>query len=198
MRLAVQRTAKIASQSQELHLPAFVRLTNPLTRLSSLCYARRVRANAVLQTMIKSRSQTSARILLVDDNHYGNSGRKTLLEQRGYSVDTSTSGEEALLLISQQRYDVIVTDFKMDGMCGTELIARLRASETTAALILLSGFAGCMGVTEENCGADAVLCKSSKEEEQLCRTVRLLLSRRTKKKPAASEKRLRSSIARSG
>ena len=34
----------------------------------------------------------SPRILLVDDNHYGNAGRKTLLEQRGYDVDTSTSG----------------------------------------------------------------------------------------------------------
>ena len=85
---------------------------------------------------------------------------------------------------------------KMGGMSGTELIAQLRAAETASALILLSGFAGCMGLTEENCGADAVLCKSNKEEEQLCRTVRLLLSRRTKKKPAVSEKRLRSSIAR--
>jgi CheY-like chemotaxis protein len=111
-------------------------------------------------------------------------------------VDTSTSGEEALLLIDQQRYDVVVTDFKMGGMSGTELIAQLRAAETASALILLSGFAGCMGLTEENCGADAVLCKSNKEEEQLCSTVRLLLSRRTKKKPAASEKRLRSSVAR--
>ena len=138
----------------------------------------------------------SPRILLVDDNHYGNAGRITLLEQRGYDVDTSTSGEEALLLIDQQRYDVVVTDFKMGGMSGTELIAQLRAAETASALILLSGFAGCMGLTEENCGADAVLCKSNKEEEQLCRTVRLLLSRRTKKKPAVSEKRLRSSIAR--
>jgi CheY-like chemotaxis protein len=139
---------------------------------------------------------TSPRILLVDDNHYGNAGRKALLEQRGYAVDTATSGEDALVLIGQNRYDVVVTDLKMGGMSGTELISRLRASETASALILLSGFAGCMGVTEENCGADAVLCKSNKEEEQLCSTVRLLLSRRTKKKPAASEKRLRSSIAR--
>jgi CheY-like chemotaxis protein len=140
--------------------------------------------------------QSSTRILLVDDNHYGNAGRKTLLEQRGYEVDTTISGEEAMALIERNRYDVVVTDLKMEGMSGTELIARLRAGKTSSALILLSGFASCMGVTEENCGADAVLCKSNKEEEQLCRTVRLLLSRRTPRKPAASEKRLKSSVAR--
>jgi CheY-like chemotaxis protein len=142
-------------------------------------------------------SQSSTRILLVDDNHYGNAGRKTLLEQRGYQVDTSTSGEEALVLIGQHPYDVVVTDLKMDGMSGTELIARLRTEKTSSALILLSGFASCMGVTEENCGADAVLCKSNKEEEQLCRTVRQLLTRGTHKKPAGSEKRFRTSAARS-
>jgi CheY-like chemotaxis protein len=136
------------------------------------------------------------RILLVDDNHFGNSGRKTLLEQRGYEVDTSTSGEEALVLIGEHSYDVVVTDYKMGGMSGTDLIASLRAAKTRSALILLSGFAGCMGVTEENCGADAVLCKSNKEEEQLCRTVRLLLDRRTTRKPAASEKRQKSNVAR--
>ena len=143
-------------------------------------------------------SRSVTRILLVDDNHFGNVGRKTLLEQRGYAVDTSTSGEEALVLIGENRYDVVVTDLKMDGISGTELIAQLRAAQTSSVLILLSGFAGCMGLTEENCGADAVLCKSNKEEEQLCRTVRLLLTRRTKKKPAASEKGMRSSVARTG
>jgi len=157
-----------------------------------------MRTLTLVQNMItSSRSpQSSTRILLVDDNHFGNTGRKTLLEQRGYEVDTTMSGEEALVLIGEHRYDVVVTDLKMGGMSGTDLIALLRTAKTSSALILLSGFASCMGLTEENCGADAVLCKSNKEEEQLCRTVRLLLSRRTHKKPAASEKRLKSSVAR--
>ncbi len=84
---------------------------------------------------------------------------------------------------------------KMDGL---ELIKHLRASGHTTLIVLLSGFALCLGLTEEGTGADAVLCKSSKEQEQLVSTVRQLFARNRRRKPAASQQALKSSVARSG
>jgi CheY-like chemotaxis protein len=150
--------------------------------------------------MITSRKSpsTPSRILLVDDNPHGNIARKALLEEQGFAVEAVGSGEDALEVFQTGAYDLVVTDLRMKKMDGLQLISSIRSQHPAIPIILLSGFAGCLGLTEENTGADAVLAKSSKEEEQLPRTVRQLLARRTQKKPAATQKRTRSSVARSG
>ena len=135
------------------------------------------------------------RILLVDDNKFGNVARKTLLTEQGFTVDCVLSGEEALEMYGVQPYELIVTDLKMTGMGGLELIAHLRKLPEPPLIILLSGLAGCLGLTEQTSGADAVLEKSCKEQEQLLREVRQLLARR---KPVKSERSIKSSVARSG
>ncbi len=142
--------------------------------------------------MTSARSRSHARILLVDDNHHGNSARKSVLQEHGYQVECALSGEQGLNMFLGAPFDVVVTDLKMEKMSGLDLIAHIRKSGRAALVILLSGWAGCLGITEESSGADAVLCKSNHEQDQLLRTVRLLLARRTRRKPAAS------SVARSG
>jgi CheY-like chemotaxis protein len=139
-----------------------------------------------------------SRILLVDDNPHGNIARKALLEEQGFAVEAVGSGEDALEAFLAGPFDLVVTDLRMKKMDGLQLIRSIRGERPATPIILLSGFAGCMGLTEENTGADAVLAKSSKEEEQLPRAIRQLLARRTQKKPAAAQKRPRSSMARSG
>lgn len=141
--------------------------------------------------------QAPARVLLVDDNRHGNIARKNVLEQHGFEVDYVLSGEEALERFALGQYDVVVTDLKMSGLTGLDVIERIRESGRPTSIILLSGFAGCMGLTEESTGADAVLCKSNKEEELLGRTIRQLLARQMRKK-ASSQRRGGGSMARSG
>jgi CheY-like chemotaxis protein len=146
-----------------------------------------------------------SRILLVDDNHHGNVGRKLLLQGHGFEVETALSGEEALQMFLSHPFDLVVTDLRMGCMSGTELIARIRASGHSTSIILLSGYAGPLGLTEETSGADAVLCKSNKEGEQLHRTIEQLLTRRRRKGPGVEKavrqkepKKLKASVARSG
>ena len=138
------------------------------------------------------------RILLVDDNHHGNVARKVVLQEQGYIVECALSGEEALERFLRDPFDLVVTDLKMHKMDGMRLIAELRGSGHSTLIILLSGFALCLGLTEEGTGADAVLPKSNKEEEQLVSTVRQLLARGKRRKPAGSEKAPKASMARSG
>ena len=126
-------------------------------------------------------------ILLVDDNRQGLIARKSLLQELGYSIRTATSGEEALELFSRQKFDIVVTDFKMPRMNGIELIRRVRGSQADARIILLSGFVEPLGLSEQTTGADVVIAKSAGEVGQLIRSVKRLLNRPAKKPPASVE-----------
>jgi len=140
--------------------------------------------------MTRSRKSVpvSARILLVDDNQHGNIARKAFLETLGFTVDVALSGEQAWELCQVAPFDVIVTDLRMDGMDGIALINLVRASGYPAWTVLLSGFAGCLGLTEESTGADAVVCKGAVELEHLQRAILQLLARRTRRKSVNNEK----------
>lgn len=131
--------------------------------------------------------QKTPEILLVDDNRQGLIARRTLLQELGYSIRTATSGEEALELFSRQKFDIVVTDFKMPRMNGIELIRRIRGSQADARIILLSGFVEPLGLSEQTTGADAVIAKSAGEVGQLIRSVKRLLNRPAKKPPASVE-----------
>ena len=78
-------------------------------------------------------------VLLVDDNKLGSTARKMILTEAGYRVETAGSGEEAWAILEKEQFDIVVTDYKMAGMNGVELIGRIRAAMPQVHLILLSG-----------------------------------------------------------
>jgi CheY-like chemotaxis protein len=129
------------------------------------------------------------RILLVDDNSLGLAARRSVLEELGHKVQTAGTPAEALDLCGKQRFDVVVTDYKMPKMDGVEFIGRLRKLHPTCAVILISGFTDTLGLTEANTGADVVLQKSNHEVTHLVRSVNRLLRRQQKpaKKPPSSQ-----------
>jgi CheY-like chemotaxis protein len=119
----------------------------------------------------------AARILLVDDNSHGLTARKMILLDHGYGVETALSGEEAWETLQKKQFDIVVTDFRMSGIDGVELIRRIRASNAPTRTVLLSGFIGCLGMTEQSTGADELVCKSNKEVPELLRAIRKLATR---------------------
>ncbi len=128
-------------------------------------------------------AKESITILLVDDNQHGLIARRKVLEEQGYQIETALSGEEALQAFPNRKFDLVVTDFKMTGINGVELIAKIRALNAAVPQILLSGFVEPLGMTEESTGADAVLAKNSGEVGHLIRTVKRLLTRGVRKPP---------------
>ena len=136
-----------------------------------------------------SSSSLSGRILLLDDNSLGLSARRSVLEELGHNVMTSGAPLEALELCGRQRFDVVVTDYKMPKMNGVEFIARLRKQHPAMSVILISGFTDTLGLNEANTGADVVIQKSSNEVSHLVRSVNRLLRKGQQpvKKPAASQ-----------
>jgi CheY-like chemotaxis protein len=133
--------------------------------------------------------RTVPTVLLVDDVIHGMIARKTVLTGMGCSVEMAGSGELAMQFIDGGlTFDIMVTDYKMPGMDGVELIKRVRAACPSTKIIMLSGLAETLGMTEQTTGADVLLSKSGGEVGQLLRAVRNLLARRTVRKPAGSEK----------
>lgn len=125
---------------------------------------------------MKKSDSAPARILLVDDNLLGSSARRMILTEAGYAVEMAGNGEEAWELFQRGRFDLVVTDYKMPGMNGVELIRLIRAAEAPVRIILLSGRIATLGMTEKSTGADELIAKSAKEVEELLRSVRRLVA----------------------
>jgi CheY-like chemotaxis protein len=131
------------------------------------------------------RAVRSARILLVDDNKMGLSARKIVLEELGYTITASTSGVEALTQFGTSEFDLVVTDYKLPRMNGVEFITQIRQQRPEVPVIMLSGFADALGLSEVSTGADIVIQKSNHEVSSLIRSVNRLLTRKPPKKAQA-------------
>ena len=78
------------------------------------------------------------RILIVEDDAILVRGLVRILESEGYAVDTVTRGEQALLAVKQERFDLVILDVGLPGMDGFEVLRRLRAGPESAPVLLLT------------------------------------------------------------
>ena len=80
-------------------------------------------------------------ILLVDDEEMIlNALRRLLSQENKYDVITALSGAEALERIKEKSVDLIVSDQRMPGMSGLELLQEIKKEQPQAVRILLSGY----------------------------------------------------------
>lgn len=78
-------------------------------------------------------------ILCVDDEKNPLTLRKMVLERAGYEVLTASSAAEAIDLLSRNHVDLVVSDYLMPGVVGTELAKQVKKSHPLIPFILLSG-----------------------------------------------------------
>jgi CheY-like chemotaxis protein len=128
------------------------------------------------------------RILLVDDNRMGLAARKTVLEELGFPSVGVNNPEDAIARFSEQKFSLVVTDYRMPKMNGVELIRELRKRQPNIPVVLISGFVEALGLNEATTGADVVIAKSANEVAHLVRAVKRLVNRKPPKKPVTTEK----------
>ena len=80
------------------------------------------------------------RALVVDDDPGIGEIISVALKRVGYEVSSVESATEALLSFDQARPDVVITDWKMPGMDGIELVNTLKQQDPDLAAILMTGF----------------------------------------------------------
>lgn len=81
----------------------------------------------------------SAHILVVDDEPAIRMTLEVLLRRRGYAVMTAAHGAEALALVEQHVFDLILLDLRMPGMSGLDVARRIANVQPTPWIMLLSG-----------------------------------------------------------
>jgi DNA-binding response OmpR family regulator len=80
-----------------------------------------------------------AKILLVDDNDDFREQSSQLLRLAGYMVTTAGNGNEALRLVQDDVFDLVITDLIMPEKEGIETIVKMRKQIPTLKIIAISG-----------------------------------------------------------
>ncbi len=107
-----------------------------------------------------------AYILVVDDEGAIRYSISKTLQRVGYQVHTAASGEEALEMMQRQEYDVVLTDIRMPGLSGVDLLARIKEQAPDAVVILLTGYASLETAIESlRLGAHDYLVKPSSSQD---------------------------------
>jgi len=84
---------------------------------------------------------TARKILVVDDEEIVRLSCLRTLMPHGCEVETANDGYEALAILRDRSFDIIITDFKMPDMDGIEFIDMLRQTAPSARLLLVTGYA---------------------------------------------------------
>ena len=82
----------------------------------------------------------SARILIADDDEVSRQLFAETLEQEGYRVDRAQSGDEALSLLRDELYELLIIDVRMPGMTGLEVTRILHEKNSSLPIIVMTAF----------------------------------------------------------
>jgi two-component system response regulator FlrC len=103
---------------------------------------------------------TPRRILLVDDDPAVRDAMASFLARAGFAVTDAAGGAEALGKADGGRFDLVVSDMKMPGMTGLELLQALRGRGDATPFVLLTAYGSVeTAVTAMKCGASDFLLK---------------------------------------
>lgn len=86
-------------------------------------------------------TSNEARLLVVDDEESLRITTAAIFEKEGYVVDTASSGDEAVELLSKADYDLVLTDLHMEGGDGLSVLNQIRRHAPLTISVVLTGFA---------------------------------------------------------
>jgi CheY-like chemotaxis protein len=90
--------------------------------------------------MAAAAGQRTWRVLVVDDEENLNWSLVTSLRKDNYAADGAATGEDALRRLASQAYDIVISDVKMPGMDGFELLQWLRANRPQTRIVMMTAF----------------------------------------------------------
>ena len=100
------------------------------------------------------------RILVVDDEEALRTVLSTELSSEGYDVNTAADGSEAIDLVKDNNYDLVLLDIKMPNVDGFEVLKFVKGNKPDIKVIMLTGFADLKNAIEsKRLGAEDFVSK---------------------------------------
>jgi len=81
------------------------------------------------------------RIMIIDDEKIVGDMAKLSLEQEGYVVETFLNAEPALKRLQEEKFNIVVTDYKMKGIDGMEVLKTVKDLYPATQVIMITAFA---------------------------------------------------------
>ncbi len=81
------------------------------------------------------------RLLIIDDEAVIRDGLKRILERESFVVETCNSGYSGIEALQKRDFDLIITDLKMPGMSGIEVLKSVRTLQPNTPVVLITGYA---------------------------------------------------------
>ena len=107
-------------------------------------------------------------VLVVDDEAVIREGLTRILEGGGLAVETAKNGHAAIELLQQKEFDLIITDLKMPGMDGFEVLNAVKILQPDTPVIMITGYATVETAVEAmKCGTVDYLVKPFSPEQIL-------------------------------
>ena len=118
------------------------------------------------------------RILVADDDAVIREGLRRILTAEGYEVETVSNGRSALERLEQKRFRLLVTDLKMPGMSGLEVLQAIRNCQPELPVVLITGYAAIDNAVEAmKNGATDYLAKPFANDELVSKVKNAIQSR---------------------
>lgn len=106
------------------------------------------------------------KILVADDEVMMRNMILRILESEGYQIAMASSGNEALEMLKADKFDLLLTDVRMPGMSGFDLLKTAKERSPDMAIIVMTGYGDAYTVKEALLlGADEYLSKPFKAHE---------------------------------
>jgi len=96
-----------------------------------------------------------ADVMVLDDESVVCDRLRGPLTEKGYKVETFTDSRSALDRLAQKRFDVVVTDLKMKGATGLDVLRYLRDNAPSTEVIIITGYATIEAAREAEWGGVA-------------------------------------------
>ena len=110
--------------------------------------------------MMEEAGRWRRNILLVDDEEIIRRTLRRDIEEMGYGVTALADGESALAALEERYFDLVLTDLRMEGISGIEVLQGAKARSPEIGVIILTGFGDISSViTALRNGADDYLLK---------------------------------------
>lgn len=81
------------------------------------------------------------RIMVLDDEEIVGKRLKTALEKSNYEVEIFQDSQQAVARIAEKEFDIVVTDVRMEGIGGMEVLEHVLARSARTKVILITGYA---------------------------------------------------------